>query len=59
MKYKFRPPRASIRASIKEYPDGCCTRPYQVINLRHAYVLGYMAGQKAIRKRRAQTGGRS
>jgi len=49
---KFAPSRAALRASIVEYPDGCCTHSYQVINLRHAFVLGYAAGQKAIRKRR-------
>jgi hypothetical protein len=50
MQRKFSPSRAAVRASIKEYPTGCCTYQYQVINLRHAFVLGYAAGQQAMRK---------
>lgn len=52
MRKKFNPSPAALRASWKEYPDGCCTYPFQVTNLRHAFVLGYAAGQQAIRKRR-------
>lgn len=54
MPKQFKPSPAALRAALAEFPDGCCTMPYQVINLRHAFVLGYDAARKAARKRRAQ-----
>ena len=49
---RFNPSPAALRAALREYPDGCTTLPWQVTYLRYAFVLGYAAGQKAIRKRR-------
>lgn len=49
----FKPPSvAAVRASILEFPDGCTTHSYQVINLRYAFCVGYRVAQQAERKRR-------
>lgn len=49
----FKPPSAAARkASLLEFPDGCTTHAYQVVNLRYAFCVGYRAAERAARKRR-------
>lgn len=55
MAKKFNPSPAALRASIREFPDGCTTRIFQATNLRYAFCLGYKAAQQAARKRKRST----